>query len=265
MEELRVMLLNNELEREFLTEEDYSDLIDNEMSLPEPLNEVIDYCIDGLSEFEEYQETVEKINIDIEALIRQVDEEQKAKQCAGKRKKSKKMLFVAAAAVVAIFSAQLVSVVMGYSNVIDLIRNAINTPEKKVMYNNDKHMIFTDNTRFYDSMNEMLETENLSILYPTKLPNGYEFTEFMIADTGDYIELRAYAVDPYISFAVEFGVDFQIDNYDYEINDIEYNIVETANGMYKAEWIDGSDSYGIIVGEKATLSKIIENFEEYKK
>lgn len=73
--QLRDMLLNGELKHELMTEEDYADILDNETSLEGFNLTVIDFCIDGLSKYEHYQELEKKINIDIDALIEKVDRE----------------------------------------------------------------------------------------------------------------------------------------------------------------------------------------------
>jgi hypothetical protein len=256
--ELREMYLNNTLDTDSMSIEDYEKLFEHEMDTYDEYtmnSDILLFCSNGLNQFEKYQR-FSNYKPPIEELF-------KRHYCERRQVRTQIILKIskwAAVFVVGVaLSTQIVAMAFGYSNVIELIRSALNNPEKTVTDFNNKDIIHTNDTRFYNSMSEMLETENLDILYPTKLPNGYEFVNFDVTDMGAYFELRAYATEPYISFSVEFNVDFQIDRYDYEISCIEYNIVETANGMYKAEWVDGTNYYGIIVSDKATLSEIIKN------
>ena|GEM_PF-3411414 len=181
-----------------------------------------------------------------------------------RRKKFFKTSRIAAACVGALFIVTATAAAMGY-NVLDMIRTALGMPEKTISdYNNgNDNLIRSDDTRFYDSFEEMLKNENLNIFYPTELPTGYEFTDFRVSDYGDYSELKAYSLEPYIVFEIEFDVTHQIESYEYETNGIYYNIVEPEMGRYQAEWNVGADFYRVIVGNKADLSKIIKNLQEW--
>jgi hypothetical protein len=106
-------------------------------------------------------------------------------------------------------------------------------------------------------MTEMLETENLNILYPAVLPNGYNFNDFEVIDIDGQFEIRALSTEPYITFVVELGITFQIENYKHEENGIKYNVLELGDGLYQAEWIDNEDYYWIVVADEAVLSEII--------
>lgn len=189
--------------------------------------------------------------------IQNLADEKKSKRFKKMRRASIAMV----ACVGALFIVTLTVAAMGY-NVLDMIRMVLKFPEKTTInFGDGNDIIRSDDTRYYNSMNEMLDKEALNIIYPSKLPDGYNFTGFMITDYKDYIEVIAYSVSPYISFSVEIGVHYQID-YDYENNSIKYNITETINGDYQAYWSDEKDSYSIIVSDEAILSEIIKNFKE---
>jgi hypothetical protein len=108
-------------------------------------------------------------------------------------------------------------------------------------------------------MSEMIETENLSILYLATLPNGYEFTDFRVTDVGTHLEVRAYISEPHIYFEIEVGTNqVEPNDYSYETNRIKYNTLDMGDGLYLAWWFYNGDYYSIVVDDEAFLSKIIE-------
>ncbi|MDR2572485.1 MAG: hypothetical protein LBD23_19615, partial [Oscillospiraceae bacterium] len=169
---------------------------------------------------------------------------------------------VAVAAIAVITSVFLITVssALGYS-FIELIRSAFSSSEKFATDNDGNEIILAD-TRFYNSIDEMLEAEKLSILFPVNLPHGYNFTDFEITDFNTDLELRIYATNPYIMFIVRIGANNQIESYSYEANGIKYNIVKMDDGLYQAEWNNNEDYYTIAVSDKAILSEIIKNLKE---
>jgi len=270
-EELRDFLLNGELNHEDMDEENYAFLLDNEVKFGDCNETVLDFCTDGLKRFEKYKECLnfeQNKNIDFEAIVSQHQIEALI-ECVERdeyeikiRRKPKRFL-VAIAAVVASFAIITVTVsAMGY-DIIDLIRNALNSPDKSANDNQGHGVNLTDDFRFYNSMNEMLEIENIGILYPAELPVGYEFTDFEVTDFSSQFILGAYGSEPYISFEVNINVNRQIENYEFEVNGIQYNIAE-RDGMYHAEWLVGEDYYTIVVGDRAVISEIIENLTEFE-
>jgi hypothetical protein len=108
-------------------------------------------------------------------------------------------------------------------------------------------------------MEEMLAVENLDILYPARLPDGYEFTEFVVTDFGDFLEVWAGGSEPYISFIARIGMNVGIEHYDYEVNGIRYHVVELDENSHQAGWVCGADYYTIVVSDSATISEIIES------
>jgi RNA polymerase sigma factor (sigma-70 family) len=160
--------------------------------------------------------------------------------------------------VVATLLLQGMAMALGYDNFIDMIRAAISSPDGRAENPAiGRETVFTDGFRTYNSMSELLVAENLSILYPSRLPTGYEFTVFEVVDLRNGLRIQAFAIEPFITFAVMINADFEIDNYDYEVNGISHNITVTDESLYQAFWNIGVDYYEIIVNERAILSEII--------
>jgi len=161
--------------------------------------------------------------------------------------------------VVATLLLQGVAMALGYDNILDLIRSALNTPEETVLdlNNNDSEMVFTSGTKTYKSMQEMLEAENLNILFPATLPDGYHFTHFETVYSDGNLNIIASATEPYIHFIVLIETSITIDSYSHEMNGVEFNIIE-RDGLFQAQWVFGTDYYMVAVANETTLLEIIE-------
>jgi hypothetical protein len=161
----------------------------------------------------------------------------------------------------------LTTAVMGYMgyNVIELIRNAINSPDRTAIGNNDNEMHFTGDTQLYASMSEMIEgairrADANMIFAPSELPIGYVFTDFEITSYQPFSEVLAYSAEPQIRLRILIGSNLQVERFNYRAtNGIRYNIVETYEGLYQAIWLHGKDYYELVAEDRAELIEMIEN------
>jgi hypothetical protein len=99
-------------------------------------------------------------------------------------------------------------------------------------------------------------------MYPAVLPAGYIFTNFEVTDFGTELEILVYASDPYIAFRVLVGANMIVNDYSHEANGIKYNVSDLGDGLYQAQWTNGTDYYTIVVSDNAILSEIIKNLKE---
>ncbi|MCL1866786.1 MAG: hypothetical protein FWF82_05195, partial [Oscillospiraceae bacterium] len=175
------------------------------------------------------------------------------------RRGRKVAVFAIVAALTALL-AQGVAFAFGYNSVFDLIKNAVNSSDRKAVSGNND-VVLKDDSRYYNSMREMLDAENLKILYPSDLTSEYKFTDFRVTDFGGKIEVMARSEEPYITFMVKLGEDIPFDDYEYEENGIKFNIVD-IKGKVQAWWVCDSDYYTIVVSNCETLSEIIKNLKE---
>jgi len=302
--ELRGMVLRGELEHEYISESVYVYLLENETEFSneahqdeESYTAVVDFCTAGLKRFDKYKGLsdfeiytsfisgqVERKNIEREVLeafyrpkrrfvspisvIRVFIEDPKLfARAIGELfvvfYKAHKRVVVAGMVVFSVFTVTLTASALGY-NVVDLFRSAFSKSDKTDT-DEDGNQIFLAELRFYESIIELLEVENLSILFPAKLPVGYEFTDFIVSERENdtKTQIQAFATEPYISFVVIIDTDSVMESYHYEANGIEYNILDLGNELYQAEWIYSDNYYTVIVSDKAILSEIIENLKEY--
>ena len=259
-EELRELLLKGELEHQYMAEEDYSWLLDNEIGREDFNPAVTTFCLcdEGLGRFDEYK-NYDDIHIDIDSIFAQAEREgveaaheEGKKFTVVKPKRLKRSVIIAAAVVSALLVA---------FSFTDFFRKFLNVPEKTPVGSDDNHIFRSDDTRFYNSMLEMLEAEKLNILYPAKLPNGYAFTNFEVNDFGVDFAILAYATEPYIEFKVLVDVGIHIDSYEYKVNGIGYNIFKMSENLYQADFSIGEDYYLVVVNDRAILSDIIKNLQ----
>jgi len=257
-EEWREILLTGTLEHE-LSQSDYEYLLEAESKLLEPSVAVVEFCIAGLKQFAQYKD-LEDVQIYTAVLYKPTGGAEKSKATPKKLIRTHKK---AAIAVIAIITTLLIATAtaaaLGY-NIFEMIWNAINSPvNTAVDTDSGNQVFFTDGFRVYNSMSEMIETENIKVLYPEKLPDGYAFTNFEVTDTGAALQMQAFVIEPYISFIVRIGSNAVIDGYSYETNNVKYNIFKMEDGIYQAYWNNGADYYMIAVSNEAVLSEIINN------
>jgi hypothetical protein len=248
------MILNGELEHGNMSESDYEQLIYSESKLYKPDVIVFEFCFNGLKKLGKYAEQFEDILIFEAVMLKQLQEERKKER--RETFKIYKRSLIASVVTVATFV-----IVTGLAFP-DFFRRFLNIPVKTPFDNNGSVIVFTDDTRIYDSMDKMIEEENLKILYPAELSDNYEFTNFRVYDYGSYLEVWAYSTDIFIDFIVEIGAN-RIVEYSHlqEINGEKYNVFE-RDGRYQAEWNYNEDYYSITVSDKAILTEIIKKLKE---
>ena len=253
-EELRELFLNDTINTDLMGLDEYERLFGYETDRNEPQGNVLVFCSNGLNQYEKYSR-FDHIKPDFNKIVERYEREKRA------RRRSPKRIITVAAAIAASFALVLTvtAAALGH-NIFDLIWSAIDSPNGK----SGDESINADfgNIRFYNSVAEMLETENLSILYPSVLPMGYVFTNFEVTDFESDLMIRMLCSEPYVSFTVRIGANNQISDTPYETNGIKYNINDLGEGMYTAEWKHNGDYYTIDVNNRDVISEIIENLKE---
>jgi hypothetical protein len=295
--ELRQMLLDGELFHEYMSQPIYERLLDNETYEDPNSPVVVAFCSEGLRKLEKYA-GLEDLEIYMRFMDERKSREQIENDVMdtfyiGRKKgtvatvvlapfafvsllvrkpkyviaslpelfgffyRKHKRVAVAGIAISLALVFTLTVSAMGF-NVIDLGRRILNLPERTPTDIGDNEIIRTDTFRFYDSIDELLEFENLSILFPS----SYEFNNFEITDFGAEVEVLATTLEPYIRFVVRIGFNNSIEHYDYEVNGIRYYVIERDDGLYQAGWTHNSDYYMVVIADSEMLSEIIENLQE---
>ena len=159
--ELRGLYFNKKLDQDVMTVEDYEKLLDCEIDLDLEVmdNGVIDFCTDGIVKFEKYSEyiplpPVERLihrhNL---LLFRERESRLKTQSAsllkAGRSRWSKKVAVFAVVAALTALLAQGVAFAFGYVNVFDLIKNAVNSSDRKAVSGNND-VVLKDDSRYYN-------------------------------------------------------------------------------------------------------------------
>jgi hypothetical protein len=254
---MRKMFLNGTLNADLMGMEEYERMFDyesdnfNEYTMN---GDILVFCSNGLNQYEKYNK-FDHIKPDLDKIFARFEREQRAQHRA-KFRKSKRFALIAAVVIGSMLIATVTAAAMGY-NFIDLIRRAVNAPDRSATHGNDNQMNFSD-LRFYGSVAELFEVEDISFLYPV----GYEFSNIEVDDFDGDLIVRMSCSDPYISFGVRLGVNVQLDSYSYEMNGIKYRVLEMGGGLYQADFSYNDDYYTIEVGNRDIISEIIENLWE---
>jgi hypothetical protein len=235
------LIVIGEIDHKYMNLQGYEIILALESSYHHPRKDVVDFCIEGLQFFKEYRHCNEILIIGM--VIK--------KYTGGSNIKTFKRAAAAAVATVAAFCIIVAIAFPDYAR--ELFKISDEEPSSDI-----SNITRSNEVRYYETIDELLELENIKILYPV----GYKFTDVVVHDFGTHLEMWAYSIKHGIKFSVEIGVNYPIDDYEYETNGIKYNIVEVSDGLYQAYWIDGSNYYRIDVSDKAVLSEIIKNLKE---
>jgi hypothetical protein len=227
--ELRELFLNGELDSDLMTLSDYERLFDYETDLDEPQSSVLVFCSNGLNQHEAYGKHLPKPSL--ESVFEKHEQMFGGKLTEPKATKARRGMkswsglrwaaTIAICVAIATVALQGVAMAMGYDNFVAWIRSALRSPESVVVDSQGVESIFTKGVRFYNSTEELIETENLDVLFPTMLPEGYGFTNFEVDDSGNHMLILLSATEPLIEFMVSVDANFHIDSFDYKTNGIE--------------------------------------------
>lgn len=117
----------------------------------------------------------------------------------------------------------------------------------------------------YNSVEELVKEEKLSILYPRDLPDGVSFTAFFSVPLGGGGEniIASFSGDKNIRYKVcPSGENSQwqkpSDCETVHSNGIDYYINSQADDLCKAEFRSGNNEYLVTADDRSTLMKIIE-------
>jgi hypothetical protein len=265
IEELRELLLCGELIHENMHEEDYAILIDNELELQEPDNEVIRLCTSALSKYDSYSE-LDKINIDINRLINQPER----KITPIKHRKLRKASLIAAAVIATLLITQIITVAMGFNlfgyifdwcREILVIRHESESPQDELF----DEVIF----EAYEKISDM--PKDIVALLPFETLDDFKFffgsTEFYSDRKFNAVfgYMLEYSDEVFLLLNISKGLDIHIEKDDelfeeYETNGTVFTLYKNLE-LYKATWI--SDGVLFDMGVNLSLDElkaIIDNF-----
>jgi len=260
--ELRDLLLSGELVHGFMTEEDYSDIIENELEQPKPNMEVLELCVQGLNRFDEY-EVLKNIKIDMNIIF---------DETANKNKKNVsrriiKVALIAAAVMVIALITQLVSLAFGF----DIFRYIFNWSDEKVYVEANTN----DETNDFIAIPEVCVYENkesipdeLLSFIPIFIQKNYRFVEATYLNAGAEFNLfLTYSshfdinLTLYINKTTNYSIEKDNDYFEEIIKDgITYTVYNNVE-YRKVLWIEDGLLYDMSVNlPLEEVKEIIDNF-----
>ncbi|MCL2109174.1 MAG: hypothetical protein FWH20_07510 [Oscillospiraceae bacterium] len=252
--ELREKLLSNTLDTDLMSLEDYEKLFGHEIELDEPSDAVLDFCNTGLNRYEYYGRDLPKPAF--ETILKHRKYRNVCSDTKISRPRTKRLVVAIAVILITLLLAATATATVRKLSLNYLFSIAAKSADKTPITYNDLEIICTDDYRVYKSIDELLEAEKINILHPPTLPGDYEFTDFKIADNGSGVRLTAYSREHKITFSVDFGKNFHHSDYQYEINNITFQIREMKN-YFQAGWNYKEDYYIVVAYDEAMLLEII--------
>jgi hypothetical protein len=250
IEELRTLLLSGELVHEDMQEEDYVIIMDYELEKQEPDNQVIRLCVSALKRYEKYKD-LDKINIDINGLIKQANK----KTQISKHRKVKKVVLIAAAVIATTLIAQITAAAMGYN----LFEYIFNWKKETLEINPDE----VQDELYDEPIDEIYEKiEDMPKDIVAFLPLGaFKDFEFRFASTIFYGDNQYVATivfeyndspDIFLMLDVSKGVGHLMEKDDevfeeYEVGGVRYTIYKNMD-VYKVAWVSDGVLYDMGVG-----------------
>ena len=248
-------------------------IIDSELEKPE--NEVdmklVDQCMDIISKLNEgkYTKSKKQLSDDLNA-IKSSEEAETRKLPVFKRR----IVKAACVAFVLMFVLSTTITVMarvgGYGNPFDWIMDNMGTIFNWEPGTYDVGGITVQKgeaSKYYDSIEEFLNKEELDILYPSSLPDGINLRFVSMTEYGDDKFDLTFAFDTNsIGFSV-FNYDLSLRKFDTEdvitANGIEYTILHISD-RYQANYVNEKYAYSITSYDYDDLIYLLNSMKEAK-
>ena len=126
-----------------------------------------------------------------------------------------------------------------------------------------------DGTQKYESIQQMVEEENLNIMYPTRFPEGFDIKSIRLIDDGNgNLSVEFCTADTYVGITVDLdiGEDPQIFGEIYEHDGKTYYInCKGSNNLFYAACVYRQNTYYISAHSYKDLIFIIDNMKDNTK
>jgi|GEM_PF-2375482 len=260
LEEIRELLLNGKLVHENMKQEDYAILIDNELEMPNPNNEVVRLCASALGKYDDYK-ALDKINIDVQNLIKSVVVVSKESR---KFRKSKRVLIIAAAVFATLLATQLVASALGF----DLFGYIFNWRKEQLVINyNVEHDDEEENAGEFESVYTTYENfsdipSDIRSLVPQRINENLEFSfaSIYIERSDKFSHTFKFINDDNVTLSLHImkGTEIYIEKDDeyfegYSVNGRDFTIYKNLE-HYKVIWIDDGVLYDM--GVNLTIGEV---------
>lgn len=185
-----------------------------------------------------------------------------------KRLRLRKVLIIAATFLILVIGISAIAEAMGFS-IFSYFRELIGMSAGSRVETDSITLIRLNESKEYSSIEELLHDQNLSILYPTMLPDGVSIEGINIYDAGSGVESIEFSTgNNNTSITVDMNVGMPPEEYankeKYCIGKYEYYLFEDGLSCY-AVCYHNSAYYTICSTSMDNIILIIENMKEIKK
>lgn len=183
-----------------------------------------------------------------------------------KHHRLKKALLIAAAVIALACSATLVATAFGF-DIFAHFRELLSCPAGAKIEENGITLVHNGETTVYSSIEELLEAEQLTVMYPTKLPEGISITEVRMvpgANGKETIEIKT--TDEQTVICIDLSVHNIGGSFKtcekYELNNQLFYIKEKENGTYFAFSYLNDNYYSVRADSYEHLLLILKHLKE---
>ena len=256
-------------------------IIKNETDKPEDQRdfELIAECTEYLQELSEpdaepTQEQMDRVLLEIK--VNHPASKEIEMPVAKRPRKLLKIMAAAAAILVMLFSALTVTAkIQGYGNAFDYvmesIRDLLNIGAGDSIERTGVTLIKGDKNIFYESVEDLLITEDYDILYPEELPNNIEITRIVQQVINENYTVYSYQFND-LKLSITASTVRSVTTDDLQSHDIyetssgiAFYIKAFSNGTYQAISFDEKYEYRIIYNDYELLKTILNNMKGIEK
>ena len=225
---------------------------------------------------DEFLKELEGLGVDCSKLTPKEEGIGKKRKKGKKGKKKSKKRAVAAVATVAIITTLLFAVVsvaahnQGYSNawefITENIKQILNLNAGETMESDGITFVKGEDAVTYASMEELIEAEQIDILYPANLPNDIHVTKIMQNNISDTHTVLSFIFNDNnlivsVSNAQQLSQEDLLKLECYQTNNRNFYINNQTNGTFQAVCHDNGYEYKIIYNDYNSLITILDNMK----
>lgn len=277
---VKELIINEKISIDLLNEYELEKLIDYETenvinSKTEPDMSFLNACYEALGKYKDYKNIISEE--DVNEIAGNAYQQYLSAQISNAKPKKRNRIFTkvaisfASVCLVLLSSFSVMALAMGgYSQA----WNYISTHVHEILHMDEKkktvdgiEIIKSDYTQKYETIEELLREENLDILYPSALPNGYQMEKIVLKNSDDKSEYIFLFNTSNINFYVTkyFSIDIGKLEYleIYKVCDADFYITQLPDNVFQAIAHVNEMEYTIICSNYDELVLILSNMKGF--
>lgn len=276
-QEIRELVVTKEIEIEILDKAALSKLLDHETDLlcfGIGNMELISKCAellersesDPLSTEAHFDKIIEKAKSDNIIISNETGSELQNIRVDRKRKINIRKIWIVAATIAVLLSIGIIITTAFDGSVSRILRSLTSKPAETVVETADMSIKKLGKSRTYYSVDEFVDAEDISILYPEKMPEGFEVKRISINDTdllGDK-SIQIITGDPEVCILINTNLEEtdskRLDSEIYVSNGRTFYIRKIVSN---ATFFHNGDHYSVQADSYENLILILDNLKEH--